>query len=140
MADLAPLESLVGLSTSAVGGQRTETIQAGEAISRGEVYYKDPTQGNKAYLAQCDDTTKRAAAGVAMTATDADGYFLGLTSGQFAVGAAVSIPNDYVLSATAGKMCPRSDLVSGDYLVVLFNAEASNEGVLGINDTGIQVP
>ena len=140
MANLAPLESLVGLSTSATGGQRTETVQAGEAISRGEVYYKDATQGNKAFLAKCDDTAKRAAAGIAMTATSTDGYFLGLTSGRFAVGAAVSIPNDFVLSATAGKMCPRADLATGDYLVVLFNAEASNEGILSIDDTGIQVP
>ena len=140
MAIISPTESLVGLSKSAVGGQRTETAQAGEAIARGQVYYKDSLQSNKAYLAKCDDTTKRAAAGIAVTATDANGYFLGITSGQYAVGAAVTIPNDYVLSATAGSICLRSDLSTGDFLVSLFNATTANEGVVDINNTGIQVP
>lgn len=136
MANLVPVEADVAISDE-VGGQKTEVVQAGEAISRGQVYYKD---AGTAFLAECDDPEKLNAAGVAITAASADGFFVGITSGQYAIGAAVSIPNDYVLSATAGSICSRSDLVTGDTVVELFNAASTTEGILKINNTGVVVP
>jgi len=136
MPDIVPVEANVGIS-DVVGGQTTEIAQAGEAISRGQVYYKDPTT---AYLAKCDDPDKLGVVGVAITAADADGWFVGVTSGRYAVGASVSIPDDYVLSATAGSICPRSDLVTGDTVVEIFNAASTTEGILKINNTGVVVP
>lgn len=139
MADLVPIEANVRISES-TGGQRVEIVQAGEAISRGEVYYKDSAQANKAFLAQCDDTTKREAAGVCLTQASASGYIVGITLGQYVVGAPILVPNDYVLSRTPGKIAPRSDLTTGDTVVELFNVASTTEGVLKINNTGIVVP
>jgi len=139
MADLVPIEANVTISES-VGGQRVEIVQAGEAIARGEVYYKNATDSNKAYLAQCDDTAKREAAGVCLSQAGVDGFIVGLVAGQYVVGAPILIPNDYVLSQTPGKIAPRSDLTTGDTVVELFNVASTTEGVLKINNTRIVVP
>lgn len=136
MPNLVPIEANVGIS-DLVGDQTTEIVQAGEAIARGQVYYKDPAT---AYLAKCDDPNKVDVGGIAITAADANGWFVGITSGTYSVGAAVSIPNDYVLSATAGSICLRSDLVAGNYVVELFNASSTTEGILKLNNTGVTVP
>jgi hypothetical protein len=138
MADLTVTEANVGLSN--VAGAQTEVVQVAEAIAKGEVYYKDSSNSNKARLADADGTGTQAAVGIALTAAGADGdYIVGIKSGSYEPGATLSTGQAYYLSATAGKIAPYADLTTGDTVVSLFRATSTSVATVAIDNTGIEL-
>lgn len=138
MADLIVVEANVALGTTA--GSKTTPTQAGVTIARGEVYYEDAVDSNKAKLAQADDSAGKYAKGVAITGASADGYFDGVTEGPYNPGVAVTKGVMYYVSGSAGSaggIAPYADLTAGDEIVEFGRASSTSEIIVKINATGI---
>ena len=108
--------SITAANVTLVGGP-TEDLIAGAAINAGQVAYKEASTG-KAKLADNDNATAevRAARGVAVNSAGSgqsvrlakDGAVIDLGSAVLTAGV------DYYLSGTAGGICPRADVTTGD--------------------------
>lgn len=117
MANLTITEANVRLSTE---NSRTKQLLGGEAIDIGEVVYYD-TSTQKYKLAEAGDTSaKSQATHIAITKCAADNdYFIGVELGEMVIGATITLGEIYVVSATAGKICPSGDLTTGDYITII---------------------
>lgn len=114
MANLSPTAANV----KRVSGH-TEQRVAGEAVTRGAPCYIKASD-RKAYLGQCDSTAEEAEAyWIALNDAAADQPVTLQKGGDLDVGAVLTAGVIYVLSATAGKIAPASDLVSGNRLTVI---------------------
>lgn len=104
------------------GAEYVETTgTSGEAITVGQLVAEDTSDG-KLYLADCDSgtTQRRKITGVALSATSAVDQKVTYVSGGYVnPGAAVTSGEIYVLSGTAGAICPEGDLASGDTVSIL---------------------
>lgn len=125
---------------------RPETAVAGEAIDAGEVVYLDTgdTDANgkgKAKLAQCDGTALQATVkGIAINSAAAGQVVAIHTTGALTVNSVLTQGVTYYLSATAGKIAPRADLVTGNDVVLLGTASSATSLTVKIDNTGITVP
>ena len=104
------------------GAEYVETTgTSGEAITIGQLVAEDTSDG-KLYLADCDSgtTARRKITGVALSTVSAvDQKLTYISSGYVNPGAAVTSGEIYVLSGTAGGICPEGDLASGDTVCIL---------------------
>lgn len=115
-------------------------IVAGETLTAGQPYYRN-TSDNKAYKADCDNTLATSIVeGVVLLGGDADDVIIGQVTGDIDLGATLTPGVAYVLSGTAGGICPASDLATGDYITHLGYAFAANSLTLAIKNFGQQVP
>lgn len=116
MADLSQTATSV-----AVGTVRKKIGTAGEAITAGmAVYLKASDQ--RYWKAQHDGTAAEAAAvGIALTSPGAAGNEMIVTDGNgtINIGATLTIGETYAVSATAGAICPNSDVGAADYVTNL---------------------
>lgn len=113
-------------------------VQAGEAITAGQVCYLD-TGTSKYNLADCTTSAATAtAAGIALTAAAADeAYFWLQTGGPIDVGATLSQGRSYYLS-TAGLIMPHADIAASDYITFLGIAATASQLNLAIRVSGVQ--
>ena len=140
MADLSITSANVGVNDANV---RTATIQAGEAITRGEPVYRDSTASNKAKSAIATATASASVYGIAITEASADGdYIVVQTAGKIITGASgLTQGQMYYLSDTAGggKICPFADLDSGDYVVGIYRATSATEANMVLENSGLTI-
>lgn len=101
-----------------------ELVQAGEAgITAGTPVYQK-TADEKYYKADADaGSSESDVYGIALMNADADEYFVVQTEGDINVGATTVTGEVYVLSSTAGKIAPASDIASGWYPSILGTAK-----------------
>ena len=140
MADLTITSANVGVADANV---RTQTVQAAEAITRGQPVYRDSTASNKVKPAIATTTAASSVYGIALTeASGADKYIVVQTAGKIIAGATLTQGQLYYLSDTAGggKICPFADLDTGDYIVGIYRATSSTEANLILEISGITAP
>ena len=112
---------------------------AGATIVQGDWLYADAAASNTLKLADATSSAKSTVVGMALTAASSgqpvkyltvnDVTMDGLTQAQL-----------YVLSVTAGKMCPRADLSTGNWVTVLGAAKSATVLKVAVSVLGIQVP
>lgn len=126
MSDLVQTAASVALGSSTT---QTKTVTYGEAITQGMPVYQ--STDTKYYKADADAATTAAASAIALTPGAADGVGLvarpATSPGESLVnlGATLTVGETYAVSATAGAICPLSDLLTGDYVTVLGVASTS---------------
>lgn len=136
MADVTVTAANVLASQSA----RTRRGTAGATITAGQPVYEDAADSYKFKPADCNASAATAnVAGIALHAASANhplviveedeaftpGFTLDLTN--------VGAKGVYVLSATAGGICPIGDLIAGCYPVLLMTAKTATTAKLIIN-------
>lgn len=116
------------------------TVQYGETVTAGQPVFKDAADG-KYYKADNDvDQATATVVGIAYTGGAADEFGSIVVSGPVDLGATLTAGQSYVLSSTAGGICPHSDLGSSDWIVTLGVATDSDSFIVDINNTAQQVP
>lgn len=102
-----------------VSGNRPQVVKAGATVTRGQAAYLN-TATLEHELADADTDAASEFAGIFLT----DGYdgsdvLLAPPGAVINFGATLTAGTIYTLSATAGGVCPDTDLAQGDYVVVL---------------------
>lgn len=117
----------------------TETGTTSEAITAGQAVYV--TTAGLIGLADANAAGKDVAAGIAInSAASGQPVSYAKTGATVAVGATVVVGTIYVLSATAGGVCPAADLATGHKTTVLGVATTAANVKLSIVASGITVP
>lgn len=116
-ADLTITAANVKATTSSLKPVR---VKFGEAVTQGQVVYRKESDGEY-YKADADAGTNEiaAVAGVAITPGSTDEYGYILEEGPVTIGATLTVGEIYVLSGTAGAICPEADLATADRVTVI---------------------
>jgi len=133
MADLV----LTGIEVASSRSRGT-TVQAGEAISAGELVYLN-TATSKYELADASAAATANVAGIAVTDAASDGYFLYVANEDIDLGAILTAGTHYYLSATAGKICPFADLVSTNVVSQIGYATTTSNMKVSISNTEVAI-
>jgi len=121
-----------------VSGARPQIVKAGETIARGKAVYQNTTTLEHE-LADADTDAASEFAGIALS----DGYdgadmLIAPPGATINWGATLTAGTLYVLSTTAGGVAPDTDLVAGDYVVVLaIGAGTANAELIGIKGAAV---
>ena len=107
-----------------------------------DVLSVDPASPNSYIPANAKTADAAKATYIAMSAGIASQYILviPITSIALLVGDALTQGLQYVVSTNAGKIAPRTDLVTGEFITELFLADAGNVIRMSLDITGIAVP
>jgi len=132
MADL----SITAANVVKYSNATTRTGTAGAAITAGDVLYLDTTLK----LADTDTAAKATAVGIALNDAAIGQPVVYLVAGGINPGATVAIGTYYVISATAGNICPVADLVPGDYCTGLGWGTTTSRIEVNINVSGVAIP
>ncbi len=136
MADL----TITAANIIPVSGYQFEDGNAGETITRGMAVYKKESD-SKWYKAQHDGTVAEAAAkGIALQDAGANQPLRVQTGGSLGFGAILSVGQIYCVSATAGGICPYSDVGAADYVTLLGVASTTSNLLLKIFPSGVTIP
>lgn len=125
MADITVTAATVAQST----GAQTVNGLAGETITAGQSVYL--TAAGVWMKAQCDNTAIEAGSGgnsnfgIALHGSLSGQPLTVQISGIITIGATVVVGTDYVISATAGGIAPKSDLVSTNKITHLGHGATS---------------
>lgn len=136
MADL----SITAANVSATEGEVSRyECYAGATITAGQVVYIDTAASNVAKLAESDGAALAATVkGVALNGAATGQPLSVATSGDLDIGGTLTIATIYILSRTAGAICPAADLASGDYLSIVGVATAADNLELAITNSGVE--
>lgn len=112
------------LSITAASVQVASTVKlsrgiAGATIAAGDALYIDASDSNKLKLAIATSLAGAAFVGIATHAALSGQPVQYIPAGAITIGATLVVGTIYVVSATAGKICPVADLVSGNYLTII---------------------
>jgi hypothetical protein len=134
MADLTLTTSQVLPSTDA----RFQSGEAGEALTAGMPAYKKPSD-SKWYKGDADALETALAGGITVCDAGAGQRVIVQDDGDLVLGAGAApvVGETYVLSATAGKICPIADLTTGKYVTHLGVGKTGNKLQLHIHPSGI---
>ena len=135
---IAPLGFAADLSITAANVKATGSsakitrVKYGETITQGQAVYRLEADGEH-YKADADVGNNAAAAvvGIALTPGGDGEYGYILTEGPVTIGATMTVGEIYVLSGTAGGICPEGDLASLDRVTIL--GVATSTTVLSVN-------
>lgn len=102
-------------------------IQLGEAATQGQALYRKASDG-KYYKADADAGTDEtaSASAIAITPGSTNEYAYVVTEGSVNVGATLTVGEIYVLSGTAGGICPEADLATADRVTLLGVATSTS--------------
>lgn len=137
MADLSITPQNVQLMASS-----TQTVRGiyGETVTQGQAVYLKESDG-RWWKADADLSTAAAAAGgIALTPGAAGETGIIVTSGKMDVGATLTVGEIYVLSSTAGGICPEADLSTGENVTILGVASAADTLDVQIKAFGVPIP
>lgn len=136
MADLV----ITAASVLKGSGATTITGTAGATITAGQAVYLD-TSDSKYKLADNNSATSavRSPAGIALHASLNGQPLTILTGGPITIGAAVTAGTDYWLSDTPGGICPRADLLAGEYPVLIGLATSATVIEVDIQEAGVAI-
>jgi len=139
MADLVITAANVTAADGAV--TKDSSYNAGATITAGQAVYSDSSDNNDLKLAQSDGTAAEATVkGIAMGG-GADGQPITIAKGgDIDLGATLTVGETYVLSQTAGGICPIGDLAVGDYVSIIGVATAADNLEIHIINSGVEVP
>lgn len=139
MADL----SVTAASVAAGPNAKIRQLTAGTTITAGQWVYEDPTDNNRAKLADADAAGSASVpVGCALNGAAAgQPLFVDTDDDDFTPGGTLSLSaaadtGVYVLSGTAGAACPFDDLAAGDMPVILMVAKSTTKAVLKIVRAG----
>lgn len=120
------------------GSSDIEHGTAGVAVIAGQVVYKNGTTG-KYELADADSATAavRSPRGIALHAAAANQPLAIHKSGPITIGATLTAGTDYWLSGTAGGICPRADVATGEGVVLIGLATSTTVLDVAIKVTGV---
>lgn len=139
MADLSITANSV---VQGAGATVIKTGVWGETVTAGQGVYQKSSD-SKWYKAQCDGTAEESGYGVSVGVALAGGALnqpaFVQTGGTITIGATVAVGTVYVVSETAGGICPWADLNSDDRLTVLAYASAAGVLTLAVSATGVSV-
>ncbi|MNL47456.1 hypothetical protein D3C87_1702470 [compost metagenome] len=136
MADISVTPSGVVIGSNAV----IEHGTAGATVTAGQVVYKNTATG-KYELA---DNNSAAAAvrqprGIALNGA-ANGQPLAIQKeGDITIGATLTAGAEYLLSDTPGGICPRADLLTGEYVAVIGLAKSTTVLAIDLQYPGVAV-
>ena len=137
---MANLSQTAGNVAVGASSTVTVTLAAGETITQGQPVYQ---KSSDLLYYKADANASLEAAGssyIALTPASASGYFVAVKSGLMNLGATLTVGTTYVVSATAGAICPIVDLTTGDYVTILGTASTSALLSVDITATGIVKP
>lgn len=120
-------------------GATTRVAIAGAAITPGQTIYIKSSD-SKAYLADADLSAAAAdCKGIALSEAAEGQYIVYQRGGTITIGSSASVAQGavYVLSATAGGICPEVDLGTDDYVTYLGVGDDSDGIVLSIHYSGV---
>lgn len=123
------------------GSNTTSDVVAGETVTAGQVVYQKLSTDSRYYKAQADGTAEEATvAGFALNGAAAGQPLRIQTAGPITIGGTVAVGTPYVVSATAGAICPFADLVSTNKVSYVGNGQTA--AILNIlrNLTGVVIP
>lgn len=135
MANLSITAANVGLGSNA----RTETVQVGASVTQGQPVYQLTTDG-KWYPSDANVSAAQTGQNaIVLTPAGSNGYAVIVRQQRALVnlGATLVKGTTYVVSATAGAICPQADLTTGDGIIVLGVASTTALLDLQITATGI---
>lgn len=135
MGNLAPSAANVAPAKT---GQRLTAVTVGEAVVHGDVGRYNAAD-KKYYLADATSETNAKASGFFLSSASAGGVAIWM-EGDISLGAIMTLGTLYFLSATPGKICLESDLVSGNYKTTLGIASSTSVLPLKINASGVPKP
>lgn len=135
MADI----SITAANVVRVSGEQVSGV-AGATITAGQPVYLDSTTSTY-LLSDANASGKDAVSGIALNGAAAGQPLVVAKSGSvLTIGATVVVGTIYVLSATAGGICPASDLATGHKTTVLGVATTAARLQLNIFASGVAVP
>lgn len=120
-------------------GAQIETVVANAAIAIGQAVYKDYATG-KVGLADHDNATAaiRKFYGIALSSAAASGQQIRvIKKGRLAFGAILTAGTEYCVSGTAGGICPRSDVTTGDDVLRIGTAISTSVLEIQPLNTGV---
>lgn len=138
MANLTITAANVGVGSSV----RVRTVQVGEAVSHAQPLYLNAAD-NKYYRADANASLAVAAASaISLSSASTDGYVVIVETENALVnlGSTLVVGETYVVSATAGAICPIGDLTTGAYPCILGVATTSTLLKLNIFASGVAKP
>ena len=136
MADLVVTEALV---TSNNTTQTYRSYETDVAVTAGELLAEDTTTGNL-ILAVADTEDNARLVGVALTSSTGAGEFVVVAErGTYVTGATMVAGTYYVLSATAGKIAPFPDLITGNITSYAIMATSTTQAQIVLYNTTIVV-
>lgn len=137
MANLSITAANVGLGNAA----RVRTVQVGEAVTHAQPLYLGTD--NKYYKADANlSLAASKAVAVSLSSASTDGYVVIVETEESLVnlGATLTVGETYVVSATAGAICPIGDLTTGAYPCILGIATTTALLKLNIFSSGVAKP
>lgn len=136
MADLSITAASVVAADGAVSMQE---YTAGATITAGCLVYVDTANSNILKLAQADGTLLEATLkGIALNGASTGQQCIVAVAGDLNPGATVAVGETYVVSATAGKICPIGDLTTSDYVSILGVATTASNLKINIFNSGVE--
>jgi hypothetical protein len=111
--------SITSASVLAGADSPKQSGVAGVAIAAGDALYIDASDSGKLKLAVATSAAASVFAGIALHGAAAGQPITYLTSSTITIGATLHVGTIYVVSATAGKICPVADLVAGNYVTII---------------------
>jgi hypothetical protein len=110
---------------------------AGATITAGQVVYRD-TADSKYKLADADGAAAlRSPRGIALNGASNGQPLSILRNGDITIGATMTAGLDYYLSDDPGGICPKADLATGDYIVLVGMAESTSVLNVEFVETGV---
>lgn len=130
--------SITAASVIAGSNSTREIGTAGEAIAAGKAVYKSSSTGLW-MLADSNSATAEAktADGIALCGSSAGQPIVVHTSGPITIGATLTAGTDYYLSDTAGGICPRADVGSGEAVCLIGMAASTTVLNVSIHAPGV---
>lgn len=113
-------------------------VTVGEAVVHGDVGRLDASD-QKHYLADATTEENARATGFFLSSAAAGEIAL-YVEGSIDLGAILTVGTAYFLSATPGKICPESDLVTGNYKTLLGIASTTRVLPKNFIVSGVTVP
>lgn len=121
-------------------GYQFQDGTAGEAITRGQAVYLKASD-SKWWKSQHDGTAAEAGVvGVALQDAGAGQPLRVQTGGSLAFGAILTVGEIYCVSATAGGICPYSDVGNSDYVCLIGVASTTSNMLLKVFASGVAKP
>lgn len=136
------MADLTVTAASVIAGSNAKTVAGtfGATITAGKAVYQD-TSDNKWKLADANLSAAAAVLGGIALNGGSDGQpALIQTGGNINPGATVVVGTIYVLSATAGGICPAADLVSGMYTNIVGIGTTSSNIAMQVQNGLVAVP
>lgn len=131
--------TITAANVALVTGSPDRGNNAGATITAGQLCYKDSSN-----LWQLSDANLSAASktigGVALHGSLANQPLAVQSDGTITIGATVAVGTIYLLSATAGAICPHTDLATGMTTCILGVATTAAIITIRIFNSGVAVP